>query len=82
MQWVYHPKFHGKITKVTINDKQLKSVRSSEFQYEDKNGQLVKARTSDGKGIVLIYDAKGRISQITKGRSKIRKHYAGMGKGS
>lgn len=64
VQWVYHPKFHGKITKVTINDKQLKSVRSSEFQYEDKNGQLVKARTSDGKGIVLFYDGQGRIAQM------------------
>lgn len=64
VRWEYHPKFHGKITKVTMNDKQLKSARSSEFQYDDKNGQLVKARTSDGKGIVLLYDGQGRIAQM------------------
>lgn len=64
IQWVYHPKFHGKITKVVVSDKQLKSTKSSEFQYDDKSGQLVKARTSEGKGIVLIYDGQGRIGQM------------------
>jgi YD repeat-containing protein len=64
VQWVYHAKFHGKITKVTVNDKAAKSAKSSEFQYDDKNGQLVKARTSDGKGIVLQYDGQGRIAQM------------------
>ncbi len=64
IRWEYHPKFHGKITKVTISEKQSKSVKSSEFQYDEKNGQLVKARTSDGKGIVILYDAKGRIAQM------------------
>lgn len=81
VQWQYHPKFHGKITKVTVNDKQLKSVRSSEFQYEDKNGQLVKARTSDGKGIVLLYDAQGRISQmVDQDKRKITFKYSSNSK--
>lgn len=64
IQWAYHPKFHGKITKVTVSDKAAKSAKSSEFQYDDKNGQLIKARTSDGKGIFLTYDAQGRIAQM------------------
>lgn len=64
IQWQYHPKFHGKITKVTVSDKAAKSAKSSEFQYDDKNGQLTKARTSDGKGIVLMYDGQGRIAQM------------------
>lgn len=64
IHWEYHPKFHGKITKVTVSDKAAKSVKSSEFQYDDKSGQLTKARTSDGKGIVLMYDGQGRIAQM------------------
>jgi YD repeat-containing protein len=83
VQWVYHPKFHGKITKVTVNDKQLKSIRSSEFQYEDKNGQLVKARTSDGKGIVLLYDGQGRIAQmVDQDKRKITFKYSANSKPS
>lgn len=77
IQWEYHPKFHGKITKVTVSDKQAKSLKSSEFQYEEKNGQLVKARTSDGKGIVLTYDGQGRIAQmIDQDKRKIVFKYA------
>ncbi len=64
VRWEYHPKFHGKITKVTVSEKANKAVRSSEFQYDEKNGQLAKARTSDGKGIVLMYDGQGRISYM------------------
>jgi YD repeat-containing protein len=77
IQWQYHPTFHGKITKVIINDKQSKTVKSSEFQYESKAGQLVKARTSDGKGIVLLYDGQGRISQmIDQDKRKITFKYS------
>lgn len=76
VQWTYHPKFHGKITKVVINDKQAKSTRSSEFTYDDKVGQLVKARTSDGKGIALIYDNAGRIaSMVDQDKRKITFKY-------
>jgi YD repeat-containing protein len=64
VRWEYHKKFHGKITKVMVNDKQSKAAKSSEFQYDEKNGQLVKARTSDGKGIVILYDSQGRIAQM------------------
>ncbi len=72
IQWQYHDKFHGKITKIVINDKKLKALRSSEFQYDDKVGQLVKARTSDGKGIFLNYDSQGRISvMIDQDKRKI-----------
>jgi YD repeat-containing protein len=81
IQWQYHPKFHGKITKVTISDKQSKTVHSSEFQYEDKAGQLVKARTSDGKGIVLFYDPEGRISNmIDQDKRKITFKYTNNSK--
>jgi YD repeat-containing protein len=77
IQWQYHPKFHGKITKVIINDKVSKTVHSSEFQYEPKAGQLVKARTSDGKGIVLIYDGQGRIAHmIDQDKRKITFKYS------
>lgn len=64
VQWTYHAKFHGKITKVVVSDKSDKSVKSSDFQYDDTSGQLVKARTSDGKGIVIQYDGQGRIAQM------------------
>ncbi len=63
IQWEYHEKFHGKITKVTVLDKTSKDVHSSVFAYDD-NGQLVKARTSDGKGIAILYDREGRISTM------------------
>ncbi len=83
VRWEYHPKFHGKITKVTISEKQNKSVKSSEFQYDDKNGQLVKARTSDGKGIVILYDGKGRIAQmIDQDKRKIVFRYTNNSKPS
>ncbi len=71
VQWVYHPKFHGKITKVVVRDKQANSTRTSEFTYEEKNGQLVKAR-ADGKGVVLHYDNAGRIaSMVDQDKRKI-----------
>lgn len=77
IQWVYHPKFHGKITKVTVSDKLSKTVKSSEFQYEDKAGQLVKARTSDGKGIALFYDDRGRIAtMVDQDKRKITFKYS------
>jgi YD repeat-containing protein len=83
IQWAYHPKFHGKITKVTVSDKQLKTVKSSEFQYDEKSGQLVKARTSDGKGIVLIYDGQGRIGQmVDQDKRKITFKYSTSSKPS
>ncbi len=62
-----------------MSDKQLKTTKSSEFQYDDKSGQLVKARTSEGKGIVLIYDGQGRIGQmVDQDKRKITFKY-GMG---
>lgn len=64
VQWEYHPKFHGKITKVIITSKADKTVRSSEYEYDKDKGQLTKARTSGGKGIVLGYDSAGRISTM------------------
>lgn len=77
VQWQYHPKFHGKITQVTVSDKQLKSVKKSDFQYDESNGQLTKARTSDGKGVVLVYDGQGRIAQmIDQEKRKITFKYA------
>lgn len=81
IQWVYHPKFHGKITKVTVTDKGAKQAKSSEFQYDEKNGQLTKARTSDGKGIVLFYDGQGRIAQmVDQDKRKIVFKYASNSK--
>lgn len=83
IQWQYHPKFHGKITKVVIGDKQAKTTRSSEFTYEEKNGQLVKARTSDGKGIALVYDNAGRIaSMVDQDKRKITFKYSSNAKPS
>jgi YD repeat-containing protein len=72
VHWEYHPKFHGKITKVVVNDKAAKSARSSEFEYDKEKGQLMKARTSNGKGILLIYDNAGRIaSMVDQDKRKI-----------
>jgi YD repeat-containing protein len=83
IQWQYHAKFHGKITKVTVSDKLSKTVKSSEFQYEDKAGQLVKARTSDGKGIALFYDAQGRIAtMVDQDKRKITFKYSSNSKPS
>lgn len=77
IRWEYHPQFHGKITKVTMSDKGSKETKSSEFEYDKKSGQLVKARTSDGKGIVLIYDGENRIaSMIDQDKRKITFRYA------
>lgn len=64
VQWQYSPKFHGKITKVVVTDKTAKTVKSSEFEYDKDKGQLVKARTSDGKGILIMYDGIGRIATM------------------
>lgn len=61
IQWEYHPKLHGKITKVKVLDKASKAVKSSVFTYDEKSGQLKLAKTSDGKGVALAYDTEGRI---------------------
>jgi YD repeat-containing protein len=83
VRWEYHPKFHGKITKVVVSDKQLKTNKTSEFTYDDKNGQLTKAKTSDGKGIVLIYDTQGRIaSMVDQDKRKITFKYSNNSKPS
>lgn len=50
----YHPKFN-KITKVTNGDNQY-----TVFEYDDR-ANLKKAKNSDGKSVVLIYDASGKI---------------------
>ena len=81
VQWQYHEKFHGKITKVVMNDKLTKTLKSSEFTYDDNNGQLVKARTSDGKGIALYYDAQGRIAtMVDQDKRKITFKYSSNSK--
>lgn len=78
VKWEYHTKFHGKITKVVVSEKASKSTRISEFTYEDKNGQLIKARTSDGKNIALAYDGAGRISaMVDQDKRKITFKYTG-----
>lgn len=64
VQWEYHPKLLGKITKISISDKVTKEVKRTEFRYDESNGQLVKAQTSSGKGIALYYDNQGRIAQM------------------
>lgn len=81
IQWSYHQKFHGKITKVVMADKAAKTSKSSEFTYDEKNGQLVKARTSDGKGIALNYDNAGRIaSMVDQDKRKITFKYTNNAK--
>ncbi|NUM89720.1 MAG: RHS repeat protein, partial [Bdellovibrionales bacterium] len=76
IQWEYHPKFHGKITKVTVSDKGTKKVSSSEFTYDEEKGHLVKAKTSDGRGIVLMYDKENRIhTMVDQDRRKITFRY-------
>ncbi|MCO5143544.1 MAG: RHS repeat protein [Oligoflexia bacterium] len=78
IEWQYHTKFKGKITKVVVNDKQAKNVKTSQFFYEDKSGQLTKAITSDGKGIVLQYDSQGRIFEMfDQDKKKITFKYSG-----
>lgn len=76
IQWEYHPKFHGKITKVTVSDKSSKKASSSEFSYDEEKGHLVKAKTSDGRGIVLQYDKESRIAtMVDQDRRKITFRY-------
>ncbi|MGZ3649635.1 MAG: DUF6531 domain-containing protein [Bdellovibrionota bacterium] len=83
VRWEYHPKFHGKITKVVITDKVAKTVKSSEFEYDAEKGQLVKARTSDGKGILIFYDGMGRIaSMVDQDKRKIAFKYSSNSKPS
>ncbi len=83
IQWEYHPKFHGKITKVVMLDKGSKSMKSSVFSYDESNGQLTKAKTSDGKGIALLYDTQGRIqTMVDQDKRKIVFHYANNSKPS
>ena len=53
------------------------------FQYDDKNGQLMRAKTSDGKGIALLYDAQGRIAKmIDQDKRQIVFKYSTMSKPS
>jgi YD repeat-containing protein len=63
-QWEYHPKFHGKITKVTVIQKETKNAKSSQFTYDEKTGLLKMAKTSDGRGVALAYDPAGRIKAM------------------
>ena len=64
-----------------MNDKLTKTLKSSEFTYDDNNGQLVKARTSDGKGIALYYDAQGRIAtMVDQDKRKITFKYSSNSK--
>lgn len=75
-QWEYHDKFHGKVSKVTVMDKGSNSVKSSVYSYDDKSGQLLRGRTSDGKGVALLYDKAGRIqSMIDQDKRKITFRY-------
>ena len=79
--WEYHDKFRGKITKVTVTDKARKTATSSKFEYDAQNGRLIKAQTSDGKGIVLQYDNRGRIARmIDQDKRRISFQYNALSK--
>jgi len=83
VKWEYSPTFHGKITKVVLTDKVAKTAKSSEFEYDKDKGQLVKARTSDGKGILIFYDGAGRIaSMVDQDKRKITFKYSSNSKPS
>lgn len=65
--WEYSAKHHGKVTKVAVakkgqNPGAAKAVETV-FDYNDK-GNLERARTSDGRGVALIYDNQNRIKTM------------------
>lgn len=64
-KWEYSQKFHGKVTKVTVTNKgpQPKTVETV-FDYHDKTGNLKYAKTSDGRGVALLYDSQNRIKTM------------------
>jgi YD repeat-containing protein len=66
-----------------VTDKTAKTAKSSEFEYDNDKGQLVKARTSDGKGILIFYDNAGRIaSMVDQDKRKITFKYSSNSKPS
>lgn len=63
--WRYSDKFHGKVTQVAVLDKTKgqKKALVTNYDYNGK-GNLVKAQTSDGRAVGLLYDTDGRIKTM------------------
>ncbi len=63
--WRYSKKFHGKVTQVMLLDKAKGQTKpmTTDYQYDGK-GNLQKAKTSDGRGVALLYDSDGRIKTM------------------
>ncbi len=62
--WEYSQKYRGKVTKVAVRSKgaSAKAVETA-FDYNEK-GNLKTAKTSDGRGVALLYDTQGRIKTM------------------
>ncbi len=59
----YHPKFSKVVEVKKVSKRGTKSVRWSQFEY-DNNANLKKAKNSDKKTVVLLYDPQGRIKTL------------------
>lgn len=82
VSWEYSKKFRGKVTKVSVLDKTKPQPAPLVTSY-DYNGQgnLVKATTSDGRGVALLYDSQGRIgTMVDQAKRKITFQYDNFSK--
>ncbi len=80
--WKYSKQFHGKVTQVAVLDKTKgqKKALITKYQYNAK-GNLVRAKTSDGRGVGLLYDSKNRIkAMIDQEKRKITFTYNSLSK--
>lgn len=79
-QLEYHEKFN-KVTKVVSNE------GWSQYEYDSK-GQLQKATNEKGRAVLIVYDLKGRITQMvdfdkgTKNKRALSFKYNALGKPS
>ena len=64
-RWAYHKKFRGKVTQVGVLKKGVINSKELIIDYRyNKKGNLLKARTNDGRAVALLYDQKGRIKTM------------------
>lgn len=64
-EWEYDDKFKAKVSRVRVVGKgDAKYEAETKFKYDPKTGNLMAARTNDGRGVALKYDSQNRIKQM------------------